>query len=52
LLNDIAFRAHRFKGTRYDCGSKLGHLQANLAYAFKDETLAVALKSWLKDNIQ
>ena len=27
--------AHRFKGTRYDCGSKLGYLAATVAYGRK-----------------
>jgi len=27
--------AHRFKGTRYDCGSKLGYLAATIAYGRK-----------------
>lgn len=47
LLTAHEFHAHRFRGVRYDCGSKLGHLQANLAYAFKDPVLAADLKSWL-----
>ena len=25
--------AHRFEGVRYDCGSKLGFLQATVAFA-------------------
>jgi len=44
LLADVEFRAHRFAGVRYDCGSKLGHLQANFAYAMKDPALAAALR--------
>lgn len=51
LLADIEFRPHRFRGPRYDCGSKLGHLQANLAYAFKDPALAAPLQAWLRDRI-
>ena len=27
--------AYRFKGTRYDCGSKLGYLQATIALGRK-----------------
>ncbi|MDP2227065.1 MAG: UTP--glucose-1-phosphate uridylyltransferase [Moraxellaceae bacterium] len=51
LLADVEFRAHRFAGTRYDCGGKLGHLQANLAYAFKDPELASALRSWMQSHL-
>lgn len=50
LLADIEFRPHRFRGRRYDCGSKLGHLQANLAYAFRDPELAGPLRAWLGQN--
>lgn len=51
LLADIEFRPHRFRGVRYDCGNKLGHLQANLAYAFKDPALAAALRPWLQEHL-
>ncbi|MDI1300857.1 MAG: UTP--glucose-1-phosphate uridylyltransferase [bacterium] len=51
LLADIEFRPHRFRGTRYDCGTKLGHLQANLAYAFKDPVLATALLAWMHEHL-
>ena len=32
LLTEDRVLAYRFKGTRYDCGSKLGYLQATVAY--------------------
>lgn len=51
LLADIDFRPHRFQGVRYDCGNKLGHLQANLAYAFKDPALAGALRIWMQEHL-
>jgi UTP--glucose-1-phosphate uridylyltransferase len=35
LLNDAAVYAYSFNGVRYDCGSKLGYLQATLAYGLK-----------------
>ena len=47
LLEQQEFRAHRFRGVRYDCGSKLGHLQANVAFALKDPELDVSLRAWL-----
>jgi UTP--glucose-1-phosphate uridylyltransferase len=50
LLSTYTFKAHRFHGVRYDCGSKLGHLQANLVYAFKDPELAKKLRVWLKND--
>lgn len=51
LLDSHEFRPHRFSGVRYDCGSKLGHLQANMAFAFKDSSLEQPLKAWLKSQV-
>ena len=42
------FKAYLFEGLRFDCGSKLGHLQANLAYALAREELAAPLRAWLR----
>jgi len=39
--------AVRFDGTIYDCGTKIGFLLANIAYALKREDLAPALKEGL-----
>lgn len=51
LLDTVEFRPHRFRGARYDCGNKLGHLQANLAYAFKDPSLAASLRTWMQEKL-
>ena len=37
--------AHRFTGTRYDCGSKLGFLEATLAYAAKHAELGADFRA-------
>lgn len=50
LLTSHDIRAHRFAGTRYDCGSKLGHLKANFALALRDPVLAAPLAAWLKEH--
>ena len=42
------FFAVRFDGTIYDCGSKIGFLVANIAYALARDDLAPALKSEIK----
>lgn len=42
------FHAVRFDGTIYDCGSKIGFLAANVAYALARDDLGPALKKELK----
>ncbi len=42
------FHAVRFDGQIYDCGSKIGFLMANIAYALARDDLAPALKSELR----
>jgi UTP--glucose-1-phosphate uridylyltransferase len=38
----------RFDGAIYDCGSKIGFLMANVAYALAREDLGPALREELK----
>ncbi|MDF3029967.1 MAG: UTP--glucose-phosphate uridylyltransferase [Moraxellaceae bacterium] len=52
LLGRCEFRPHRFAGVRYDCGSKLGHLMANFAWAMKDPALAAALRPWIQEQLR
>lgn len=40
LLADEPVLAYAFRGTRYDCGSKLGYLKATLAYALQHPEVA------------
>ena len=47
LLAEHDIRAHRFAGVRYDCGSKFGYAQANMALALRDPELAAPLRAWL-----
>ncbi len=42
------FHAVRFDGNIYDCGSKIGFLAANIAYALERDELAAELKDELK----
>jgi UTP--glucose-1-phosphate uridylyltransferase len=44
MMQSEAFHAVRFDGTIYDCGSKLGFLLANLAYALERDDLAGPLR--------
>ena len=40
LLLEEAVYAYQFPGKRYDCGTKLGYLEATIAYALKHPELA------------
>jgi UTP--glucose-1-phosphate uridylyltransferase len=40
LLGEERVLAHEFTGVRYDCGSKLGYLKANVAYGLKHPEVA------------
>jgi len=48
LLADEQVLAYRFQGTRYDCGSKLGYLQATVAYGRKHPETGKAFEKFLK----
>jgi UTP--glucose-1-phosphate uridylyltransferase len=51
LLNIETVQAMQFQGKRYDCGSKLGYLEATIAYALKHAELADDFKQLLKDFV-
>jgi dTDP-glucose pyrophosphorylase len=44
LLKEEQVLAYRFKGKRYDCGSKLGYLQATVEYALRHPELRDAFR--------
>jgi len=48
LLQQAPVYACRFAGKRYDCGSKLGYLEATIAYALKHPELAADFKQCLQ----
>jgi UTP--glucose-1-phosphate uridylyltransferase len=48
LLGEEAVYAHRFSGTRYDCGSKLGYLEATVAYALKHPQFGAEFRQYLR----
>jgi len=52
LMNDEAVYAYRFEGKRFDCGSKLGYLQANVEYALQHPELASSFKAYLRKLAQ
>ena len=48
LMKEEQLLAYRFSGTRYDCGSKLGYLQAQVAFGLKHEGLHHDFAAYLK----
>jgi len=47
LLREENVMAYEFQGTRYDCGSKLGYLQATVNFALKHPELATEFRAFL-----
>ena len=47
LLEEEQVLAYRFEGKRYDCGSKLGYLQATVEYALRHPELRDAFRDYL-----
>ena len=48
LLKESLVLAYRFEGKRYDCGSKLGYLEATVQYALKHPELGRDFKDYLQ----
>jgi UTP--glucose-1-phosphate uridylyltransferase len=48
LMREEAVYAYRFEGKRYDCGSKLGYLQATVEYALGHPALGKDFRRYLK----
>jgi UTP--glucose-1-phosphate uridylyltransferase len=48
LLKEERVLAYRFKGVRYDCGNKLGYLQATIALGRKHPEVGAAFEDYLK----
>jgi UTP--glucose-1-phosphate uridylyltransferase len=51
LIGQQPFHGLRFEGRRYDCGSPLGFLDANLAYALARDDLAPATTAMLRRHL-
>ncbi len=43
--------AYRFEGTRFDCGDKLGFLQATVAFGLRRDDLGAEFEAYLRDLI-
>ncbi len=52
LMAEEPVYAYRFKGKRYDCGNKLGYLQATVEYGLKHDKLGASFRTYLQDLMQ
>jgi UTP--glucose-1-phosphate uridylyltransferase len=52
LMREEAVYAYRFTGKRYDCGSKLGYLQATVEYALGHPQLGKDFRKYLQDVVK
>ncbi len=51
LLKEQDVLAYQFAGIRYDCGSKLGHMKANIEYGLRHPELSSTLRTYLEELI-
>src|SRR5208282_1033687 len=49
LMQRESVYAFEFEGKRYDCGNKLGYLQATVEYALKHSSLGADFAAYLKE---
>jgi UTP--glucose-1-phosphate uridylyltransferase len=51
LLNEQQVLAYEFDGKRYDCGAKMGYLQAIVEYGLKHPELQGQFRDYLRDEV-
>ena len=51
LLDEEPVYAYSFSGVRYDCGSKVGYLQATVAYGLEHPETGAAFREHLKEGL-
>ncbi|CAD6563094.1 UTP--glucose-1-phosphate uridylyltransferase GalU [Paraburkholderia sabiae] len=50
LLADEQVLAHKYRGTRFDCGSKLGYLKATVEFALSHPEVAADFRAYLLEQ--
>lgn len=51
LIGKQPFHGLRFTGTRYDCGDKVGFIEANVAFALSHPTMGAQVRAALKKHV-
>ena len=49
LIGEQELSGFRYEGKRYDCGSRLGFIQANIAFATRDAEIGAGVREFVKD---
>ena len=52
LMTEETIHTYEFEGTRYDCGSKKGYLEATVQFALKHPEVGMAFREYLESTIQ
>ena len=51
-IGKAPFTGVRFSGERFDCGSKIGFLQANIAFGLESPDMGQMLLDWTRDRVK
>ena len=51
LIGKQPFHGLRYEGQRFDCGDKIGFLEAQIAYALRRPEMAEAVRSFLRNYV-
>jgi UTP--glucose-1-phosphate uridylyltransferase len=52
MIGHTPFHGLRYEGRRFDCGDKIGFLEAQIAFALKRPDLAPAVQAFLKKYVE
>jgi UTP--glucose-1-phosphate uridylyltransferase len=52
MIGETPFFGLRYEGRRFDCGDKVGFLEAQIAFALKRPDLAQAVRNFLKNYVE
>lgn len=52
LIQEEQVLAYRYQGVRYDCGAKLGYLEATVDYALRHAEVGREFAAWLKRRVE
>lgn len=51
MISHVPFFGYRFEGKRYDCGNRVGYIEANIAFALNNEDMKSQIMKILKQFV-